>query len=782
MYDRSPERLPRTPGEPPVARTRRLAALLTPLAHGVALAFVAVAATTVPGVAQESPGPGRLLGFDAARSAEQLQREAGLDAAIATLDEAGEIDSWVRSMTVRPHHVGAPQTEENARWMLERFREWGFEAEIETFHVLVPFPEVRRLELLAPTPFVAGLEEAAVAGDSTSRLAVDTGLPPFNAYSADGTVEGELVYVNQGVPRDYEELERRGISVEGKIVIARYGGSWRGIKPKVAAEHGAIGCIIFNDPLDDGYFQGGQYPDGAFKHPSAVQRGSVLDMPLRPGDPLTPGVGATEEAERLDRSEAETILTIPVLPISAQDAQPLLAAMAGPVAPESWRGALPVTYRIGPGPARVRLELRFDWGLRPAHNVIARLRGSELPDQWVVRGNHHDAWVIGARDPISGLVALLAGARGVSELARSGWRPRRSIVYAAWDAEEPGLLGSTEWAEHHAEELRRKVVAYVNSDSNSRGFLYAGGSHALETLVAGAAEGVEDPQTGVSVAERRRAARAAAGEPEETLRLSALGSGSDYTPFLQHLGIASLNLGFGGEGNGGEYHTAFDSYDFYRRFVDPESRYAATLARLAGRVVLRLADADVLPFDFTRTAATVAGYLDEVEKLIAGERDRVEKRNRLIEKGHLVLAADPTETFVPPEVEPRVPYLDFSPLHNAVATLEAAAAEVDLAVLTRLDAERRADLDEAIYRSERLFTDDEGLPRRPWFRHQIYAPGFYTGYGVKTLPAVREAIEEHAWEEAQAGIRITAERIREFAESVEEVAAAAGAGPGRQPD
>ncbi|MDX1385368.1 MAG: M28 family peptidase, partial [Thermoanaerobaculia bacterium] len=429
-----------------------------------------------------------LSGFRAGRVEGQLELEGRFAASL----RADDLERWSRDMTPAPHHLGAEQTRANAERMLEQFRRWGFEAEIETFHVLFPTPTLRRLTLLEPTRYEARLQEEVIPGDRTSRLAVETGLPPYNAYAADGDVTAELVYVNRGVPEDYEELARRGIDVRGKVVIARYWGSWRGIKPKVAHEKGAIGCIIFNDPGDDGYAQGPTYPDGAYKHEWGVQRGSVIDLPKRPGDVLTPMRGATEDAERIELADADNVMRIPVLPISWRDALPLLEALEGPTAPPSWRGALPVTYRMGPGPARVRLELAFDWSLAPAHNVIARMEGAVHPDEWIVRGNHHDAWVIGARDPISGMIALLAEAKAVGELARDGWRPRRTLVYAAWDGEEQGLLGSTEWAEHHAEELRRKAVAYINTDGNSRGFLGAGGSHALEPLVAEVAAAVTD--------------------------------------------------------------------------------------------------------------------------------------------------------------------------------------------------------------------------------------------------------------------------------------------------
>ena len=703
---------------------------------------------------------------------------------------AEEMIEWSRRMTVRPHHVGAPQTRDNAEWMVEQFQSWGFDAEIERYDVLVPFPEVRELTLLEPTTFQARLQEDVLDGDSTSQVAIAEGLPPFNAYSADGDVTAELVYVNQGVPQDYEELERLGVDVTGKIVIARYGGSWRGIKPKLAAEKGAIGCIIYNDPRDDGYFQGQTYPEGPYKHPRGVQRGSVLDLPVRPGDPLTPDYGATEGAPRIAREDAETIMPIPVLPIGWKDAQPLLEAMGGAVAPARWRGALPITYHVGPGPAKVRLRLKFDWSLRPAYNVIAKLEGDTVPDQWVMRGNHHDAWVIGGRDPISGLIALLAEAKAVGAVARTGWRPDRTLVYAAWDAEEPGLLGSTEWVEDHQDELLEKLVAYINTDGNGRGFVNVGGSHALEPLVGEVVEQVEDPQTGVSVGERRRAV-VAVRDPSERerslngtpLRIGALGSGSDYSPFFQHLGVPSLNVGFGGESGGGEYHTAFDSHDFYRRFVDPGGAYGVALAQVAGRLTLRLAEADLLPFRFTSTAETIRRYVDEVMELADAERKQIELTNRMLDAGHYELAADPTETYVPPQRETPAPHLEWAPLLNAMAELEQAAKDAAVALedWPSLATEQLEAVNKMLFSAEHLLTAEEGLPLRPWFRHQIYAPGYYTGYGVKTLPGIREAIEQHDWDQAGAQIRIVAHHMTALTERLRAVKAeveSAGTSPG----
>ena len=732
--------------------------------------------------APENP-PG-MVGFSPAAAEEQRLLESKLD---ASLDPA-QIEDWIRRLSSRPHHPGSPKGRENAQFMVSLFRSWGYESWLDEYRILFPTPKVRLLEMLEPEPFRARLIEPALAEDSTSDQTSER-LPAYNAYSPDGEATGRLVYVNYGIPADYEQLERRGIQVKDRIVIARYGGSWRGLKPKLAAERGALACIIYSDPRDDGYFQGDAYPTGPFRNQDGVERGSVLDMPVHPGDPLTPFTAATEDAERLPRSEAPTLPRIPVLPISHEDALPLLSALEGPVAPPHWRGALPITYHLGPGPATVRLKLEFNWDLVPAYNVIARLEGREEPDQWILRGNHHDAWVHGARDPVSGVAAMLAEARAVAGLTEDGWRPRRSIVYAAWDAEEPGLIGSTEWVEEYAAELKQKAVVYVNSDSNGRGFLSAGGSHSLETLVNQVARDVEDPQTDLSVLQRSLARRTVSKDPlplspVERVELGALGSGSDYTPFLQHLGVASLNLAFGGESPQGSYHSLYDSFDHYRRFMDPGYRYGVVLAQVAGRIVLRLANAEVLPLEFTRLAATLQGYLAEVLDLTEEMRRGTEALNRWIRRGYLKAASDPTRTYVPPAPREPVPFFNFAPLQNAVAGLQDSARKYAEAYgrftsAGMLPEAERLKLNRILMGLEQKFAHPEGLPGRPWYRHHIYAPGFYTGYGVKTLPGVREAIEQRKWEQAEAQIERTAGLIRAFSGEVERAARLLAARPSR---
>ncbi len=718
-----------------------------------------------------APTPtGDLRGF----TAESAKAEREWEAKFRAMPSPDSLREYMRRLSARPHHVGSPYDKDNAEWILAKFKSFGLDARIETFDVLFPTPKERVVELVTPTKFAAKLQEPPVPGDPTSSQQAEQ-LPTYNAYSIDGDVTAPLVYVNYGVPADYERLERMGVSVKGAIVIARYFGSWRGIKPKVAAEHGAIGCIIYSDPRDDGYAQGDVYPQGPWRPRDGVQRGSVMDMPLYPGDPLTPGVGATKDAKRLPIGEAATITKIPVLPISYGDAQPLLAALRGPVAPAAWRGGLGITYHVGPGPARVHLRVKSDWSLKTLYDVIARIPGAAAPDEWVIRGNHHDAWVNGAEDPISGLVPLLEEARAYGQLLKQGWKPRRTIIYAAWDGEEPALLGSTEWAEAHADELAAKAVAYLNSDTNNRGYLDLAGSHSLEAFINDVARDIEDPETRLSVwkrAQLRTIADATTADARQEarqradLRIDALGSGSDFTPFLQHIGVATLNLGFGGEGGGGIYHSIYDDFKWYTTFDDTSFVYGRALAQTVGTAVMRLAGADVLPYQFTGLAETVGRYVKEVEKLAKDSQEEIRERDRQLDEGVFPATADPREPSVPPAREDLPPYLNFAPLDNAADALTRAAERYEkaftraqangAAALARPDAQG---LNATLLQSERAFMSAAGLPRRPWYRHQIYAPGFYTGYGVKTLPGVREAIEQKNWPEADRQIGATAQTL-----------------------
>jgi N-acetylated-alpha-linked acidic dipeptidase len=692
----------------------------------------------------------------------------------SAIPDPANLRQYMQRLSARPHHVGSAYDKDNAEWLLSKFKEWGLNAKIESYDVLFPTPKERVLELVEPSHFTAKLQEPTVAGDPTSSQH-DEQLPSYNAYSIDGDVTAPLVYVNYGAPADYEQLDRLGISVKGAIVIARYGATWRGIKPKVAAEHGAVGCIIYSDPRDDGFYRGSVYPTGPFRPADGVQRGSVMDMPVYPGDPLTPGIGATKDAKRLKLSEVTTFTKIPTLPISYADAQPLLAAITGHVAPERWRGALPITYFIGPGPAKVHLKVSFNWDMKTINDVIARIPGSTYPDEWIIRGNHHDAWVNGAEDPISGASALLEEARGLGILLQQGWKPKRTIIYCVWDGEEEGLLGSTEWAEDHAEELRKKAAVYINSDGNGRGFLNVAGSHTLEKFINSVARDVKDPETNLSVWKRlqlRRLAEqpeASAAATRETpandrqelrqradLRINALGSGSDYTAFLDHLGIASVDLGFGGEDEGGIYHSVYDDFNWYTHFADTDFTYGRALAQTAGLAVLRLADAEILPFDFTDFTDTVQRYIDEIQKLAQTQRAGIVEKNREIEEGSFAANDDPRHKTVLPTAEAVPPFLDFAPLENGLAALQTASARYDKAFEHAKDNDGSIParlalrtLNADLIAVERSLTLSDGLPGRAWFENQIYAPGLYTGYGVKTLPGVRESIEQKQWKVAQ---------------------------------
>lgn len=717
------------------------------------------------------PADKTLMGFSSENSKAQKALEGRFDSYL----KGENLRDRMKRLSARPHHVGSPYDKENAEFIASQFKAWGWDTEIERFDVLFPTPKTRIVEMTAPVKFRAKLAEPAISGDPTTGQQTEQ-LPSYNAYSIDGDVTAPVVYVNYGIPADYETLERRGIDVRGKIVIARYGGSWRGIKPKVAAEHGAVGCIIYSDPRNDGFYQGDVYPKGAWRNENGVQRGSVADMPLFPGDPLTPGTGSTKDAKRLDRKDALTLTKIPVLPISYGDALPILKNLDGAVVPDAWRGALPITYHFGGKTPTVHMKLAFNWDIKPIYDVHAKMTGSEFPDQWIIRGNHHDAWVNGADDPISGLVASMEEARAIGELAKTGWKPKRTIMYNAWDGEEPGLLGSTEFVETHAEMLKKNAAVYINTDSSGRGFMGIGGSHTLEKFINEVSRDIPDPETKGTVWDRARAQDIVYGSAAERkeamerpdLRISALGSGSDYTPFLQHLGVASLNIGFGGEDGGGSYHSVYDSFAHYTRFGDPDFAYGVALAKVCGHAVLRLADAETLPFEFTNFAETVGGYANEVVKLADTMREDTKTMNQMITSGMLKDVQDPTEVYIVPKVKGDVPNLDFGPLKAAIKKLDDAAKDYQkVAGGKKLNSASLKALNDVLYRSERALLRDEGLPRRDWFKHQIYAPGFYTGYGVKTLPAIREAIEQRNWKEAAEQIVIVSRVIEGYAAEID---------------
>jgi N-acetylated-alpha-linked acidic dipeptidase len=718
-------------------------------------------------------------------SARSSQAERDWETKFRAIPDTNNLREYMKRMSARPHHVGSPYDKDNAEWILAHFKEWGLDAHIETFDVLFPTPKVRLLEMVEPTKFTAKLEEPAIAADPTSSQKAEQ-LPTYNAYSPDGDITAPLVFVNYGLPEDYEKLDRLGVSVKGAIVIAKYYHSWRGVKPKVAAEHGAIGCLIYSEPQDDGYTRDVVFPDGPMRNSNGVQRGSVMDFAsASPGDPLTPGVGATKDAKRLSVKEAKSIAKIPVLPISYGDAQPLLAALKGPMALDEWRGSLPIPYHVGPGLAKVHLKLAFNWDLKPVYDVIAKIPGSVAPDEWIIRGNHHDAWVNGAEDPVSGQAPLLEEARALGMLLKQGWKPRRSIIYAAWDGEEPMLLGSTEWVEAHADELRHHAAVYINTDGNDRGLFAMGGSHTLEQFINGVAHDINDPETKMSVWEREHLSEIAQAKSAEDrkelrdrsdMRIEALGSGTDFTGFLDHLGIASLNLGYGGEDEQGIYHSIYDDFYWYTHFSDTDFVYGRALSQSIGTAVIRLADAEVLPYDFVDFADTVKKYTKELKKLLSDKQDEIRERNQEVEEGVFKATFDPRRPTVAPQHEEVPPHINFAPLDNAGEMLTRSAeryrkaltkkqsmlGDDQIAMLTALNGK--------LIQSERTLTNEDGLPRRSWYRHLLYAPGVYSGYGVKTVPGVREGIEQKRYEEAEREIVRVAKALENEAAVIDSAA------------
>jgi N-acetylated-alpha-linked acidic dipeptidase len=695
----------------------------------LALITFSLISTAQPG-AQSRP----IRGFPDDAVAAQRQREEQY----RKIPDSARLKEYMEAMAGEPHVAGQPSSKKVADYALAKFKSFGLDAKLEEFEAMMPWPIETTVELVAPEKYVLRVKEPVLPEDPDSGDQT----PLYNAYSGDGDVTGEVVYVNYGMPADYERLKELGVDVKGKIVIARYGAGWRGIKPKVAYEHGAIGCLIYSDPRDDGYYAGDVYPAGPYRPEYGAQRGSVMDMPIRAGDPLTPGYGSEPGGKKIRIEDAETILKIPVLPISYGDAAPILRQLKGKVVPNEWKGALPFTYHVGPGPARVRMNLKFEWKNRPLYNVVARIPGATRPDEWIIFGNHHDAWVSGADDPISGASALMETARGLGELLKTGWRPSRTIVLALWDGEEWGLLGSSEWAEKHDAELKQKAAVYINTDGTGKGWLNTGGSHGLQQFMGEVAKDVMDPRTGKPVFEeaRRRAvlsepeAERKAAEADPSLRLAPLGSGSDFTPFLQHLTVSALNVGFGGESPGGVYHSAYDTIKWYQTYSDGDYSYGRTLSQLTGTLILRLADAPLLPFQYADTADTLMRYVVELEKLAETKKDAK---------------------------------LDMKPVRSAVESLRAAAQGFEKAYAsvgkantqTLLARKELQELNALLLTSEQKLGNREGLPRRDWFKHQIYAPGFYTGYGVKTMPQIREGLEENRFTEAQGGVRTVSAAI-----------------------
>ena len=717
-----------------------------------------------------------------------VAQPANLNAQFDSYIKPDEIGAWLKQMAAEPNNVGSPHDKINADFILAQFKSWGWDAHIETYHVLYPTPVSETLEMLGAKPFAATLQEPPIPGDSSST-GKDKPLPAYLEYVADGDVTAPLVYVNYGNFDDYKRLEQFGISVKGKIVIARYGEGWRGLKVKLAYDHGAVGALIYSDPGDDGFSTDLPYPEGAARPPQGIQRGSAMDQPIYPGDPLTPFIGATDSAKRLAIADAVTIEKIPALPISWADASVMMAAMDGPVAPSAWRGHMNITYRVGGGGPPVHLALKSEWSLKPVYDVIATIKGSVAPDQWVIRGNHHDGWVNGASDPLAGMSAMLAEAKALGAMHKAGWKPKRTIVYASWDGEEAHLLGSTEWAEDHAAEIKKKTVLYINSDVTGRGILGISGSEDMEKFAGDAVKDLTDPETGKSVEARRRAkmqlsqgaddharfmARIAS-DAAHTMPVTPLGSGSDYSSFLQYLGIETLDFGYSGEGDsGGVYHSRYDTYEHHSRFVDPGFVYDAMLAKTVGRVVLQAANSD-LPLQQTGDFAdATAQYDSELKSLADRNRTAAESQARLLTAGAYDTAADPSKPHANPAPLKTVPRLDFAALDGGVAALKKSAAAFDAALAAKgaqLSPKDRAKLMALMGPLDQSLLLEAGLPLRPWYKNLLYAPGRYTGYGAKTMPGIREGIEDERFDDAAKYIGFTGQALQEYAARLDQATA-----------
>ncbi|MEW6729882.1 MAG: M28 family metallopeptidase [Acidobacteriota bacterium] len=611
----------------------------------------------------------------------------------------------LRNYTAEPHMAGTQQDYNTAIYTRDRLREYGIAAELVEYEVWLPYPKEVAVEMLAPFSYKAILREESLAEEKDSW---EAGVPIFNAYSASADITAALVYVNYGLPADYQRLAKLGVNVKGKLAIARYGRAFRGVKAKVAEEHGVAGLLIYSDPSEDGYSMGDIYPDGPYRAASSVQRGSVIYMFQYAGDPLTPGVAATKEAQRLAPEEAESLPKIPVQPLSYQDAAPLLAALRGPYAPRSWQGALNFSYHIGPGPTQVRLKTVMDYQLRKIWNVIAEIKGVREPEKLVIIGNHRDAWAYGAVDPNSGSAAMLEVARGLGELLRRGWQPARTILLASWDAEEFGLIGSTEWVEANRERLSKHAVAYLNVDMAVNGSnLSVAGVPSLAAFTKSVMAEINDPQTGNSLFENwKQRQYNITGRLDTELQLDSLGSGSDYTPFLEHVGVPALDLRF--TGPYGVYHSIHDNFYWMEKFGDPTFRYHTTMAKLWGLMALRLATLPILPFQYTNYSAQVEKFIEQIA------RNAQEKRLGL----------------------------DLSGLQRAAREFRH-AAYLYQERLTQLPPDAAIEtINETLISVERAFIDPIGLPQRHWYRHVIYAPGFYKGYEAEVFAGLQQAIEE----------------------------------------
>ncbi|MGH9712513.1 MAG: M28 family metallopeptidase [Candidatus Acidiferrales bacterium] len=695
-------------------------------------------------------GSGAIRGFLPAR----VEAERALEQELRSIPDAARAESNLRHITAEPHMAGTEASHRVAEWLRDQYRSFGFDAEIVSYSAWLPQPREVKLELTAPeTKQLATPEQPyEMDKDTFDKRAVAA----FNAFSPSADVTAPVVYVNYGLQEDYRELETCGVSVEGRIVMARYGRSYRGIKAKLAQEHKAVALIIYSDPQDDGYAAGDPFPRGPWRPMSGIQRGSILYTELYPGDPLTPGVAATPDAKRLAPADAANMPQIPTMPINAQDAGVILQHLGGPHVPKRWQGGLPFTYHLGPGEAVAHIKLVMDYQQRPLYDVIARLRGAD-DSQWVVMGNHHDAWVFGAADPGSGTAVMLETARALGDLVRTGWKPRRTIVMCEWDGEEPGLVGSTEWVEANRAELQAKAVAYINTDVGVIGPNFNGSATpSLKELIRDATREVRDPRGKRSVYEvwRERAghpkdeasgtARSEAeSEPASETPLSALGAGSDFCPFLDHAGIPAMDVGFGGDY--GVYHALYDDFYWMKHFGDPTFEYHAALARIIGTIALRLDEADVLPYDYSAYASEIARAARE----LAGRASQSG-----VDAASAKVVSEASEELT-------------ASAARAMGALQTLGA-------SPVSAAKEAELNHALASFEQSLLSPQGLTGRPWYKHTMYAPGSYAGYAAEIMPGPNEALDRKDPAAFHHEAEALAAAVRRAAASLDNIARIAG--------
>jgi N-acetylated-alpha-linked acidic dipeptidase len=660
-----------------------------------------------------------------------------------SVPEPASAREHLRRLTLEPHVAGTKEDYATAIYVRDQLRSYGLNADLKEYQVWLNYPNTPSVvELIAPRRERLSVREARVPSDPSSS---NPGITPlFNGYSPSGDVTAPLVYANYGLPGDYDELKQAGVDVKGRIVIVRYGNSFRGVKAKVAEDHGAIGCIIYSDPADDGYMQGDVYPKGPWRPVASGQRGSVQYLFDYPGDPLTPGKPAIPGVPRLKLEEVTDLTRIPVQPIAYDVAQTLIAPLKGPVRPRGFQGGLPFAYHVGgTDDVKVHLKTDMDYKMRTIWDVVARIDGSQEKDRWVIMGNHRDAWVFGAVDPNSGTSAMLEVARGFGQLLKQGWKPRRTIIIGSWDAEEYGLIGSTEWAEEYADELKEKAVAYLNLDAAVSGRHFGASSvPSLWKLIRAASRDVKDPKTGKSVYQQwqdrtREQQPEAEREATAEARISALGSGSDFTPFFQHLGVPSTDMGFGGDY--GVYHSAYDSFYWMAHFGDPTFAYHVAVAQLWGTMAMRLAGADGLPLDYTDYANQIREFFKETVTL-AKRRD---------------LSASYDEKAMNAAIE------DFA---KEAAQVERNRQETLASIGDEGNESKLKRINDALIAAERAFTDPRGLRSRAWYKHEIYAPGIYTGYAAQPLTDFRQALDDRNTSNARESLERIVEAIKRATE------------------